>query len=86
MEKGRVLLDVTKLLNLDTAVFANTSEVIAHQVDDHRILSPIFLAGQKFRAESSVFVCGLAASTRAFDRRGFDRALDIDRNRTGPDL
>ena len=56
MEKGRVLLDVTKLLNFDTAVFANTSEVIAHQVDDHRILSPIFLAGQKFRAESSVFV------------------------------
>ena len=80
MVNGRVTFEFAQFLDADAAIFADSAQVVAQQIDDHDVLSPILGAAEKIVGTREILLGKNAARTSAFDRPGFDpAALNFDK-------
>ena len=68
MKERWVLLKLAKLVDSHAAVFADASEIVAEEIDDHRILGAVFWAGEEIAFECRVFLRRNAAAASTFYR------------------
>ena len=73
------VLDLAQLRHVDGAGLADAADVVAREVDEHRVLGTFLRVALEVLGERGV-LCGIAAATaRAGNRVGVDRvARDLD--------
>src|SRR3977135_1982362 len=72
MKERWELLDRAELDDLNRAIFADTTEIISHQIDDHYVLGTVLLAVLQKRPLFVVREKSVAARYRALDRPCLD--------------
>ena len=71
---GGVALQSHELGHMDGARSADTSKVIAKQVDNHHVLGSIFVAADQFSGQIGITLGIAVPGSGALDRTGLDTA------------
>ena len=77
MKERRMFLDVAQLFDRNAAVFTRAAEIVANEIDDHRVLGKVLFARDELGPQASVLIRRVAASTRPLNGRRFDRAVAL---------
>ncbi|MPM29122.1 hypothetical protein SDC9_75661 [bioreactor metagenome] len=68
LKNGAVVFDMIHFRYLDAAGFADSTQIIAHKIDDHQQFGTVLLAFQQFLAIGAILLLGSAAWPGTFDR------------------